>query len=324
MTAKPRDERSQFARLFERTYRDVPLPSIYRDFILNDEYLRYRKAVIRGLRNYGPTDVPLNLSSSMLLKREHLFTESDIDLQDAAEYHPIAIVEQSPQFLAIETTLAAAPVFLWHHETGAFHRQFETFVDFVAALTTPAQAAEARRKTRQTFADIRRECVPALRRARKHLDAGDVAAAATVLDAVLQQRRPIRYDGRNDFKAIGILCDCFNLRGRLWLAQDRLADARAAFLDAAACGGTPYWEAAVDLIVTSFLLKDIQPAMTEVGQLEASDFPEPPGLIMRRNFSPHQMAAVKEVAMSPDRSEAEHRFASEVLSWIRATEGSDR
>ena len=69
------------------------------------------------------------------------------------------------------------------------------------------------------FASIHRQCGPALARARKLFDAGELNAAAVVLDAVLRRRGPIEYDGTNDFEAIGILCDCFNLRGRILLPK---------------------------------------------------------------------------------------------------------
>jgi hypothetical protein len=294
----------------------VALPAAYRDFILNDSYLPYRRALIYGLHTYGSTAVELNLSSPILLKRDQLFDDSDIAPEGAREYHPIAKLHQSPQFLAIETTSEAAPVFLWHHETGAFHLQFETFARFLEALKTPEQAREERLKIRQTFTRIRKECAPALARARKHFDAGELDVAAAELDTVLRDRRPIRYDGRNDFKAIGILCDCFNLRGRLFLAQGVLEAARTSFLDATACGGTAWWEAAVDLIVTSFLVKDLQPAIERAGQLEASDFPQSPESIMTRNFDTRQIAQMKAFAESPDLSDEERQFGGKVLSWI--------
>jgi hypothetical protein len=309
--------------MFEKVYRDVTLPAVYREFILNDSYLQYRRSVLHGLPRYGPTGVELSLSSPILLKRDQLFDDSDIDPQDAGEYHPIATLHQSPQFLAIDATSEAAPVFLWHHETGSFQPQFESFVLFLKALKTLEQARDERLQIRQTFARIRKDCAPALARARKQFDVGKLEVAAAELDAVLRDRRPIRYDGRNDFEAIGILCDCFNLRGRVFLAQGLLDAARATFLDATACGGTPWWEAAVDAIVTSLLLKDVHPAIERVGRLQASDFPQSPRSIVMRNFNPQQVAQLEARAAFPD-LDNEERAAMRVLGWIpepRATEG---
>jgi hypothetical protein len=309
--------------MFGKVYRDVTLPAVYREFILNDSYLPYRRSVIHGLSTYGPTGVQLSLSSPILLKRDQLFDDSDIEPQDASEYHPIATLHQSPQFLAIDTTSDAAPVFLWHHETGSFQPQFESFAFFLKALKTPEQARAERMKIRETFARIRKDCAPALTRARKQFDGGKLEAAAAELDGVLRDRRPIRYDGRNDFAAIGILCDCFNLRGRVFLAQGLLAAARGTFLDATACGGTPWWEAAVDAIVTSLLLRDVHPAIERIGGLHASDFPQSPRSIVMRNFSAQQVAQLDARAESPDLDE-EERAAMRVLGWITepgATEG---
>lgn len=310
------DRRSRFARLFEAAYRDIRLPSDYREFITSDGYLPYRQAVIRGLFGYDAEEVFIDLDNLVLLKRDRLFEESDIDLKSVREYHPIAIVHQSPQFLAIDSTSEAAPVFLWHHETGAFHPQFRTFSDFVKALRTPMQAREDRRRIRHAFANIRKECLPALRRAKRRFHAGDLDAAEAEIGAVLSGRRPIRYDGRNDFEAIGILCDCFNLRGRTLLARGRFDAARSAFLDAAGCGGTAYWEAAVNLIVTSLLLGDTPPASANVDELDASAFPEPPGSIIRRNFTESQIAQLQHATMNPRLGNRTRQLAARVLSWL--------
>ena len=122
----------------------------YREFIVSDSYLPYRRSFIRGLFSYDPAEhVELNLGSSMLLKRDELWDESDIDPDDATEFHPIATLPQSPQFLAIKTTVKVAPVFLWHHEIGAFHPQFDTFARFLKNLRTPKEAREERAKMQE-------------------------------------------------------------------------------------------------------------------------------------------------------------------------------
>ena len=193
--------RSAFAQKFQRIYGEARLPSVYRQFIVSDAYLPYRRSFMRGLLTYDPAeDVELNLGDSTLLKRNELFDDSDIDPDDATEFHPIATLPESPQFLAIKTTVTTAPVYLWHHETAAFHPQYETFAQFLKNLRTPQQLRDERAKGQRVFASIHRQCGPALARARKLFDAGELNAAAVVLDAVLRRRGPIEYDGTNDFE----------------------------------------------------------------------------------------------------------------------------
>jgi len=316
---KSAEERSRFARTFARVYRDVSLPSVYREFILTDAYVRYRRAVIRGLWSYGPADVELDLRDQSLLNRDQLFDESDIDPDVGRDYHPIAILRESPQFLAIDRTIDAAPIFLWHHETGAFHPQFDSFVEFVGRLRTPAEVQRERAEVRAAFTSIRKVCQPALARARKAFHAGRLAEAGATLDAALAGRARIRYDGRNDFRAIGILCDCFNLRGRVLLAEGRVAEARAAFLDAAGCGGTRWWEAAVDAIAASFLLGDVRPAFDVAAELEGATFPEPPAAILKRNFTARDVARLRAAAASEDLDAAERRVAAQLAAWLAGT-----
>jgi hypothetical protein len=148
-TTVDRRERSRglsaFAQKFDRVYRDARLPAVYRKFIVSDAYLPYKRAFIYGLLMYDPAEaVELNLASSMLLKRDELWDESDIAPDDASEFHPIATLPESSQFLAIKATMKTAPVFLWHHETGVFHLQFTTFARFLKSLRT---SKEARRRT---------------------------------------------------------------------------------------------------------------------------------------------------------------------------------
>jgi hypothetical protein len=314
-------ERSRFAQRFQTVYRDVTLPEIYRVFVASDAYLPYRKSFIQGLSTYGPADVELNLSAPMLLARDELFERSDIDPDDATAFHPIAILQESAQFLAIKTTEAAAPVYLWHHETGAFHLQFDTFDLFVKNLRTAKQARGERAKSQRGIAGIRRDCGPALLRAREHFQSGELEAASSELDAALRGRRPIAYNGRNDFEVIGILCDCFNLRGRILLARGRLEAARAAFLDAMACGGRPYREAVVDAVVTSFLLEDVDPVVAEVSGLDPAHFTEAPGSILRRNFTTHQIDRLAQAAMAPGLSEGQRGVARQVLDWVSSLRG---
>jgi hypothetical protein len=134
MMAPPPGDRSAFARRFARVYAGVLLPAVYRRFILTDAYRPHRRSLVTGLSGYGPTDVELRLDDPILLKWDELQNRSDIDPDDAADYHPIATVFQSPQFLAIGKSDEEGPVFLWHHETGAFRLEFQTFEDFRRAL----------------------------------------------------------------------------------------------------------------------------------------------------------------------------------------------
>jgi len=314
--------RSPFAQKFHHVYGGVRLPSVYREFIESDAYLPYRRSFVQGLFTYDPTEyVELNLADSMLLKRDELFDDSDIDPDDATEFHPMALLRDSPQFLAIKSTVKTAPVFLWHHETGAFHPQYSSFARFLRQLRTPKEAREEHAKAQRAFSSIRKECGPALERSRSLFEAGDLNGAAALLDAVLHDRGPIAYDGGNDFDAIGILCACFNLRGRILLAEDRLSAARAAFLDAMACGGTPYWEALVDAVVTSFLLEDVEPVVAEVSGIDPVHFQQPPGPILMRNFTAQQIDRLIQVAKSPGLSEAQRGVAKRVLDWVFSVRG---
>jgi hypothetical protein len=316
--------RNAFAQRFERAYRGVALPRVYREFIERGSYIPYKKSFIGGLSTYGQSDVELNLASPALLKRDELFAEFDIEVDDPAEFHPIATLRESPQFLAIKTDDEAAPVYLWHHETGVFQPQFDTFAAFVAKLRTPHEARKARAKKQQVFAAIRRDCKRALDRARGSFEAGKLEAAAAELDAVLRDRRPIPYDGRNDFEAISILCACFNLRGRAWLAKGELVLARSAFMDALACGGTPYWEAVVDAVVTSFLLGDVPPAVAEAGAISLEDYGVSPGAIVARNFSTQQIDRIADFAAANTLPDAQRDLATTVLSWVAAAHESLR
>jgi hypothetical protein len=296
---------SQFARRFAALYEDVRLPAVYRAFILGDAYLPYRRSFISGLATYGPGYVELELASTRLLNRTRLFNECELVPDEVSQYHPIAMLHQSPQFLAIDTAVETAPVLLWHHETGAFQPQFETFSEFNGLLRTPAQMRAARRQSSSTLAQIRAVCKPALIRARRLRRARELDAALREIDVAVAQRSPIGYHGGNDFMTIGILCDCFNMRGRLLLAQGRLREAQAAFLDAVACGGTPWWEALVNAIVTSLLLGDASRAAEQIGHLDPGDFPEPPQLMVRRNFEPQQVDLLEAMVMSADLTETE-------------------
>ena len=212
-------------------------------------------------------------------------------------------------------TEEAAPVFLWHHETGAFHLQFDGFARFVVQLRTPQALRDHRAKIRQVFASIRRECRPALSRARHFFEAGKCQEAARELDTALRGRRPIAYDGSNDFTAISILCDCFNLRGRVLLTQGRLKAARSSFLDATACGGTPYPEAVVNVIATSFLLKDVGAVLKQVGDIRADDLGQPLGRFLKQNFTAKQIAELRALATSRDIPPEQRALAAEVLTW---------
>lgn len=307
--------RGPIEKRLQRANSQIALPSIYRSFVESGQCRLYRRAFIRGLATYGQTDVELNLNRP-ILRSKQLLEESGVNAADAARFHPIATLPQSPQFLAIDVTLKSAPVYLWHHETGAFYLQFDTFLEFVATLKTPREQRRDRARNRLLFAAIRKECKPALLRARRWLGAGNTDEAGKELDAVLKRRRPIEYDGSNDFTAISLLCDCFNLRGRVFLAATQLKLAQIAFLDAVECGGSPYWEAVVNAAVTSCLLESLQP-VSHLRSVERSDFSEPPGAIARRNFTMAQIERVKQVARSSTRlSPSEREFAARVLAWI--------
>ena len=285
---------SAFAKKFERIYRDAKLPAVYRKFIVSDAYVPFARGFVHGLPSYSSDDdIEIQLASAALLDREELWDASDIDPDDATEYHPIATIPESSQFLAIDVTKKSAPVVHWEHETGEFEPQFDTFAQFVKNLRTRDQVREARAKAKQAGASVSKAALAA----RKQLAAGNLKGAAAVLDAALKGKRPIEYDGVNDFDAIGELCDCFNLRGRVFLAQGRLADARKQFLKAVGCGGKPWTEALVDAVATSFLLDDIGPIVEELTAVDPDYWVgEPAAVILERNFTPVQHVRILETA----------------------------
>ena len=99
--------------------------------------------------------------------------------------------------------------------------------------------------------------------------------------------------------------------------------ARAAFLDAMACGGAPYEEALVDAVVTSFLLADVEPVVAEVSAIDPAHFQQPLGPILLRNFTAQQIDRLIQVAKSPSLSEGQRRVAKRVLDWVSSVRGEE-
>ena len=290
---------------------------MYRDFILSGAYLPYRTSFIEGLRHYGRGSVALRLDSRALLTPASLFEGAGIEPDEAAGYHPIAVLSGSTQLLVIATEDVFAPVHLLHHETGVFYREFDAFIEFVAQLERPADVRRKQAAVRHVFAEIRKTCGAAVRRATAALAVGRLEPAANHIDAALAGRSPIPYDGANDFEAIGLLCQCFDLRGTIRLALGDYHGARAAFLQATACGGRPWWQAAVDLVVSSFLLDDPAPAAARIVSVDTADFPEPPSVMAARRFTPEQLDMARAHARARLADPSSHAFAEQVLTWLQ-------
>ncbi|MGC4085935.1 MAG: hypothetical protein QM736_28360 [Vicinamibacterales bacterium] len=310
---------TSFSTRFERAYGAVPLPAVYREFITSGAYVLYRRAYVRNLLGYNGSDVEVRLDSSLLLAKARLLESAGID--DGAEaFHPIAVIPGSSEFLAIDMTQANAPVFLCRHDTGAFHPQFESFQAFVGALRLPQDISRERRERRRWFASMREECGLAARKAEAALDRGDLDVAAAILDRALANRRPVTYDGRNDFTAIGMLCACYVLRGRVALARGDVRAAHDAFLDATACGGKAYWDAAVALAITSFLLADTEVADARLRIVDTSDFPVAPITIARECFTSAQIDDVIRMLEGWPHDDPRRAFAVRVHGWLSAPE----
>lgn len=123
-----------FREAFKRVHADRPLPRVYRDFVAGAAFDRLHSGSLIGLEGYGPESVRMDLDSPLLLDRDALLEAAGID-EDDPRFHPVAVIPLSSQFLAIDVTDDAAPVYLCRHETGAYHKQFETFGAFLAALS---------------------------------------------------------------------------------------------------------------------------------------------------------------------------------------------
>jgi hypothetical protein len=132
---------ASFPRRFIEAYADVALPAVYYEFITSGAYLPLRRSLVDGLAYRGPNADEVHLDDERLLNREALFGDSDIDLERDGEYHPIAIIPESGDFLVIDKREAHAPVYLFFHETEAFLPQFDSFETFVKGLRAAPDAA---------------------------------------------------------------------------------------------------------------------------------------------------------------------------------------
>lgn len=296
-------------------YADTSLPEVYRTFITSGAYVRYRRASVQGLVGYGETEVGVRLDSPRLLNRTALLESLGLD-DDTASLHPIGLVGASDDVLAIDTTQEQAPVVLLLHETGTRQIAFESFEAFVRALRSAEDTGRSRAERRRMFAAMRRDCARAAGQARRALAAGEIDRAERILNAVLSDRFPITYDGRNDFVAIGHLCACFDFRGRARLLRGDLSGARHAFLDAAACGGEAFWEAVVDLAVTSALMGDLSGVESRTRFVELSDFPRPVRDLSRGHFTDDQLDRAVQALRAWPEDDPERPLAQRIAEWF--------
>lgn len=318
----PSAPKKTFADKLAATYRDVPLPAVYWRFFSEGEYLRYPKAFVRTLENHGPDPVEINLVSSTLLKWEELLDDSDLDPDDAKDYHPMAVLPQASEFLAIDKTKEEAPVFLWNHETGRFHPQYESFDAFKQDLMTAEEVRAQKAEIRKLFGGIKKQCGAALAKGQKLFDANELDKAAKVVDAALEGRAPIEYDGMNDFEAIGTLASCYVLRGRILVKQGHLRDALDYFVKGLGCGGQGYNDAAADAIAAGFLLGDLGVVFELVGTMEDYHFTMSVPLSARDRmlhaYTEQQLEQVKQAALSPSLAEPYRAFGAKVAGWLAA------
>lgn len=123
-----------FAVEFARRYRDLELPAVYREFITSGDYVPLKCSRVAGLWGFGPADAEAWLDSPDLLDRSLVWERLGLEEDDLTEYHPIAILPKSSQVLVIDRLSERAPVFLLHHETGALHREADSFREFARRL----------------------------------------------------------------------------------------------------------------------------------------------------------------------------------------------
>lgn len=229
------DSKTPFASRFEKTYAETSLPEIYRRFILDGSYVEFKTSFVQGLMNRGPTYTEIKWDDKVMLNLEEMYDERDIELTETP-YHPIATIRYTHEFLAIDSSDEECPVYIWTHEDGNFHRQFDSFDGLLGALRTKAQMSEDKARIRKLWSEIKKQCKPALNRSRKSFNLGNLDEAQKEVDAGLKGREPIEYVGEEtDYDAIQLLAELYNLQGLIALKQGRCEDAVQSFANSCEC-----------------------------------------------------------------------------------------
>ena len=317
--------KSQFATRFEKAHQDAGLPEVYRRFILDGTYIEYKTSFIQGLMNRGPTYTEVKWDDQVMLNLEEMYDERDIELA-GVPYHPIATIRYTDEFLAIDPTDENCAVYIWTHEDGNFHQQFDSFDELLREIRTKAQMTEEKARIRKLWSEIKKQCKPALNRALKHYDKGDLEKAKAEIGSGLDGREPIEYTGPDtDYDAIQFLAELYNLQGLIALQQDRRADAVKSFADSCECrlctpalihaiiaysfsGDVP---TAYAIALRSRALPKFKPGAGNEGY---HIDPEP----WLSNFSVDQLDKAKQVLEAFTGTDEETKFAKQVLNWLNA------
>lgn len=314
---------TQFATRFEKANAEADLPEVYRRFILDGTYVEYKTSFIQGLINRGPTYVEVKWDDKEMLKLEEMYDERDIELTDVP-YHPIATIRYTHEFLAIDPSDKKCPVYIWTHDDGVFHRQFDSFEELLGQLRTKAQMNDEKARIRKQWSVIKKQCKPTLTRALKHYEKGDLNEAQVEIEVGLKGLRPIEYTGHStDYKAIELLAELYNLQGLVALKSERCADAVQGFTHSCECRlCTPAFVHAIiahsftgdvstayAIGLSSRILNDIKPG---AGNERFSFDPIP----YVANFTAEQREKTKQVLSEYRGPEEEMKFAKQVMTWF--------
>lgn len=317
------DTKTQFATRFEKVNAESGLPEIYRQFILDGTYLNYKPCFIPGLINRGPTYVEIKWDDAEMLNLEKMYDERDI-VSAEVSYHPIATIRYTHEFLSIEPTDQKCPIYIWTHEDGAFHRQFDSFEEFLGQLYTKKQMSDEKARIRKQWSTIKKQCNPAFTRARKQYEKGDLEKARRMIETGLKGLKPIEYTGHEtDYKAIYILAELYNLQGLVALKQKRFADALKDFGNACECQVSK--PALIHAILAYALNGDVSTAYS-IGRNSRSLHNIKPGggnegfqidpIPSVANFTVDQQNRAKQILLEYKGSEEEMKFAKQVMTWL--------
>lgn len=317
------DKKSQFATRFEKTHAKGTLPEIYRRFILDGAYVEHKTSFIQNLMNRGPTYTEVKWDDQRMLSLEEMYDERDIKLEEVP-FRPIATIRNTHEFLAIDPSDEECPVYIWTHDDGNFHRQFDSFDELLGELRTKAEVGEERARVRRQWSNIKKQCKPALTRARKHFEQGDLDKTQAEIDLGLKGWLPIEYTGQDtDYKAIELLSELYNLQGLVALKRERYADAVQGFVNSCECRlCTPAWvnamvacsftgdvSAAYAIGLSSRALHNIKSGAGS-GRLRIDSTPSV------ANFTAEQRDMANQVLREHNGSEDEMKFAKQVMRWL--------
>ncbi len=242
--AKPKQASQQnIARRIEERF-GIAVPARYLEFIESDEYLKHQGKFAVDLIGYAK-DVKLKVRFDHKSLVD-LFQENDISQSEVPELIPFAQLESEPQFFVIDISAPECAVSLWEHETGAFNPYAESLDKFLGALVTEQEFKSRLNEEKKVLTSIKKHAKRALPKAEKLYASGKPGEARVLLDEFLQDQKAIRYDGDNDFEAVGYLCASLYLRSRCELAEGRYEAAFESTVAAASCGGEKVGTYSVD------------------------------------------------------------------------------